>query len=906
MAKDTTRLFLIDGSALVYRAYFAFIRNPLITRKGEHTSAVFGFVNSLLKILKEEKPTHLAVVFDTPSPTFRHKMYDAYKATRAKMPDDMIPQLGRLREVLQAMGVPMLELAGFEADDIIGTMATQTAARGLEVIMVTGDKDYMQLVGDKAIILNPKKAGEESERIDRGGVIAKFGVPPERVIDVLALMGDTSDNVPGVSGIGPKTAVKLIQEHESLDALYADIDNVKPPTVREKLIRDKDTAFLSKKLVTIDTKVPVDWDLDQLEVKPVDLGRVEPLFRDLEFSRLIAELRATGAVGAVPEVKPQAPEAQYRTVISEQDLEAVARSIDKAGLVAIDTETSGLDPLAADLIGICLSWQEQTGVYIPIGHTGLMAGDNADLNLARELLSDVLSRPNVRWVGHHAKFDWHILERAGFTLPPFAFDTMLAAYLLDPSGRHGLKDLALDLCDHRMIHIEELIGSGKKQKSFAETPIDKATEYAAADADFTLRLHRILKPKVSDAGLDRLLYEVEQPLVRVLMDIEREGVALDAGLLRQQSGALAARIEQITHDIHTLAGHPFNVNSTQQLQKVLFDELKLQPRGRTTKKTGFATGQAVLEELAKEHDLPRLVLECRELSKLKSTYIDALPGLVDKNGRVHTSFNQTVAATGRLSSQDPNLQNIPIRTEVGRQIRKAFVARDKNHRLLAADYSQVELRVLAHISGDESLREAFANDEDVHRHTAAAVYGVDMETVTPEMRAVAKTANFAIIYGVSAYGLSQQTGMPVGDARQFIEMYFTRYPKIKSYIDSTIKHAREEGYVTTLLGRRRFLPEIKATNRQQREFAERIAINTPIQGTAADLIKVAMIGIHKRMAGVKSKMVLQVHDELVFDAHKDEVEALKDLVRDGMENALKLDVPLKVDIAVGANWLEAK
>lgn len=902
LTSDRPRLFLIDGAALAYRAYFAFIRNPLITRKGEHTSAVFGFLNSLLKLLREERPTHLAVIWDTPRPTFRHALYKEYKATRAKMPDDMIPQLYRIKDVLQLMNIPMMEREGYEADDLIGTIARQTAELGQLAVLVTGDKDYMQLVNERVILLNPKRSGEPSEWLDAAGVKEKFGVPPDRVIDVLALMGDTSDNVPGVSGVGPKTALKLIEEHGSLAALYANLDKVAPKGVREKLERDRESAMLSYKLVTIDVNVPLEWSLEKMAVCPLDFTRLEPMFRDLEFTRLLEEFKVLS--GAAPEVEAT-PGGEYRTVNTEEDLKVAVDAIRKAGLAAVDTETTGLNPHTAELVGICLSWQTGSGIYVPVAHAGVHANQNLPIESARKLLSPVLTDTAVKWVAHHGKYDGLILERAGFGRVHMAWDTLLASYLLDPSGRHSLDALALEVCKHRMIPISSLIGTGRKQISFADVPVDKATEYAAEDADFTLRLYEALEPKVREADLEKLLLEVEQPLVPVLMDMERAGVKLDLELLARQSKELQKRLDEIEHDIETLAGHKFNINSTQQLQKVLFEELKLPTRGRTAKKTGFATGQAVLEELAERHDLPRLVLEYRELAKLKGTYIDALPEQVDVEGRVHTSYHQTVAATGRLSSQDPNLQNIPVRTEVGRQIRKAFVA-PAGHVLLAADYSQIELRILAHISGDETLTAAFARDEDVHRRTASEVYSVALEDVTSEMRAVAKTANFAIIYGVSAFGLSQQTKLEVSEAREFIDTYFRRYPRVKEYMDGSIRKAREEGFVSTLLGRRRFLPEIHSDNRQRREFAERIAINTPIQGTAADLIKVAMIRIQAALAGRRSRMILQVHDELVFEVAEPELQSITDIVKRDMEGALPLSVPLKVDLGTGANWLEAK
>jgi len=858
----------------------------------------------MLKIMREEQPSHLMVVWDTPKPTFRHKLYKEYKATRAKMPDDMVPQLYRLKEVLEQMGIPMMELEGYEADDLIGTIARQISQSGNEAVLVTADKDYMQLVDDNVIMLNPKRSGEPSEWIDAVGVKEKFGVPPEQVIEVLALMGDSSDNVPGVGGVGPKTALKLIEEHGSVESLYENLDTVKSKGTREKLERDREQAFLSHKLVTIDLEVPIEWKLDDLKTSPIDVDKIEPLFRELELSRMLEEIRTQMGGDSEQPVKEEVA-GDYHAVTTATELGKVAAAIKKAGLAAIDTETTGLDPLTANLVGICLSWNEGHGVYIPVAHTG-ESDENVNLDVVHQHLDPILADSTVSWVAHHAKYDGLILERAGFPRMNLAFDTLLASYLLDPSGRHSLDALAYEHCGHHMIPIDSLIGKGKKQITFGEVPVVEATPYAAEDADYTLRLFNKLQPRIHEANLEKLLLEVEQPLVPVLMDVERTGIKLDLKLLAQQSAELQQRLDVLIHDIETLAGHEFNLNSTQQLQKVLFEELKLPTKGKTAKKTGYSTNQSVLEELAELHDLPRLILEYRELTKLKSTYIDALPSQVDDEDRVHTSYNQTVAATGRLSSQDPNLQNIPVRTEVGREIRKAFVARDKNHVILAADYSQIELRVLAHISGDESLKEAFDNDQDVHRRTAAAVYDVDLDDVTDEMRAVAKTANFAIIYGVSAFGLSNQTDLTVPEAGEFIETYFERYPSVKAYMDASIQTARDEGYVSTLLGRRRFLPEIHSDNRQRREFAERIAINTPIQGTAADLIKVAMINIHKAMSGMQSRMVMQVHDELVFDVHKPELDDLTELVRDGMEHALELDVPLKVDIGTGPDWLSAK
>ena len=922
------RLFLIDGSALAYRSYFAFIRNPLINSKGENTSAVFGFTNSILKILKDENPDYIAVVFDTKAPTFRHEIFKDYKSTRAKMPSEMVDQLPRIREVSEGMNLPILEVDGFEADDLMGTLAKKAKAEELEVVLVTGDKDFLQLVDEDIKVLNPKRGGEEPELLDKRGVEEKFGVPPEKVIEVLALMGDASDNIPGIPGIGEKTAVELIKEFGDMEKVLANADKVKRKNIQKSLKEHPDLARLSRRLVIIDTDVPFELDLKKLKRENFNLPKLKELFKELEFTKLLQDISSL-------ETKEKL---DYKIIESEKELEELILDLEKVGEFAIDTETSSLNPIDAELVGISISYKENETFYIPVGHyvrsplsfdrvypersewaqdkSAVRSEKNLDLSVVIKKFKKILEDEKIRKIGHNLKFDLEIVRRYGIELKGIHFDTMIASYLINPSFRqHNLNYLALEHLDHKMIPISDLIGTGKKQRSFAEVPIKDACLYSCEDADFTLRLKEVFVPKLSLLSLEKLFFEVELPLVEVLAEMEMVGVSIDTPHLKKMSSELSRQLDDLTQKIFDLAGKEFNINSTQQVGKILFEDLKLSPVRKTEKKTGESTDIGVLEILAKEHPLPRLLLDYRQLSKLKSTYIDALPVLVNKRtGRIHTSFNQTVTATGRLSSSDPNLQNIPIRTDLGKQIRKAFVPRNSEYLLISADYSQVELRILAHFSQDRTLMDAFKKGEDIHKRTASEVFGVPIEKVTQEERAVAKTTNFSIIYGVSAFGLSQSTGMTLQESAMFIDIYFKRYPRVKSYIDEMIEVARKQGFVTTLLGRRRYIPEINSSNRQKREFAERIAINTPIQGSAADLIKVVMIDIAKELSegsasggkDKKSKMILQVHDELVFEVSKDELDFVKEMVKDKMENTIQLDVPIKVDINMGENWLEAK
>ena len=902
---DRKTLYLFDGSALFYRAFFAFIRNPLINSKGENTSAVFGFTNSVWKVIKDENPDYLAVVYDTKEPTFRHDKYPDYKSHRAKMPDELVAQLPRIREVVQTLKIAEVEMPGFEADDLIATLARRGAKEGLEVWCVTGDKDYFQLVTDQIGIYHIS-GGSKGEKMRSDEVLAKFGVRPEQVVDKLALMGDSSDNIPGVPGIGPKTADSLLAQFGSLDKILANSEKISAKGVREKIAANNHLATLSRELVSLQADAPVDLPISELARQPLDTQAVAKLFSHLEFNTLLKEIVRDAP--AAPNLFPASgPSAKYWTVTSIEHLKKIVREFSEKREIAVDTETTSTDALTAKLVGISLCDRAGEAYYLPVGHS-VDTDRNLPLDQSLAVLKPLLENEKVQKIGQNIKYDWHLFNQLGIDINPISFDTMIAAYALDPGSRQlGLDAQALKYFDYQMQPITDLIGSGKNQRTFDSVPIEKATFYAAEDADYTYRLRGKLAPKLDELLLNDLYYNIELPLIRVLAQMEAAGVRIDAKFLGKLSVDMDRRMEELQRQVFSAAGMEFNINSTQQLSHILFEKLGLPTKGKTAKKTGFSTDVGVLEELSKLHPFPKLILDYRQLTKLKSTYIDALPLLINKQtGRVHTSFNQTIAATGRLSSTDPNLQNIPIRTDEGRQIRRAFVPRDEDYILLAADYSQIELRILAHYAEDAVLIKAFQEGEDIHARTAAEVYGVELAGVTSDMRRAAKTANFAIIYGVSAYGLSQQTEMDVAEAKEFIERYFSRYPGIKTYIDSTKKFAKTNGYVTTLFNRRRYLPEINDRNFNVQQFAERTAINTPIQGTAADIIKKAMIQIQAKLERLQTTMVLQVHDELVFDVYKPELEQVKTIVRQGMEKVIKLKVPLVADMGVGENWLEAK
>ncbi len=908
------RAFLVDGSALAYRSHFAFIKNPLTNSRGQNTSATFGFVRALLKLIDDEHPDYLAVVFDTPEPTFRHKAYAEYKATRQKMSDDLVAQLPMIRQFCEALGAKVIELPGYEADDVMGTLAKTSAQQEIETYLVTGDKDFMQLVGPHVVIYNTGK-GETVELLDAEGVQEKIGLPPLRVIDFLALMGDTSDNVPGVPKIGQKTARELLLEYDTVEKLLANADKVKRANVRESLKANREQALLSKQLVTIDTAVPLSWRIDDLERGEIDAASVAELCREFEFNSLLPRFTITSAPA---EMK------QYQLVNTPEKVKWLAQQLAKAETFAFDTETTAEDPLRAELVGMSFAWEEGSAYYVPVAPSAAQStslfptesGSFSDFFLHSEKgdakfslkknFAPLLEDPQRPKCGQNTKYDMLVMSRYGVNMAGVVFDTMIASYLLNPTSRqHNLDALSLEYFNYKKIPTSDLIGKGKTQITMRDVPVATVAKYACEDADFTLRLRNHFLPKLHESGVYDLFEQVEMPLVTVLAAVERTGVALDLPFLKRMSAELEATLGTLMADIYELAGEEFNLNSPKQLEKILFDKLKLKSWRRT--KTGRSTDADVLERLSLDHELPKKLLEYRELSKLKSTYVDSLPQLVNPyTQRVHTSYNQAIAATGRLSSSEPNLQNIPIRTELGRRIRRAFIPGEKGWKLLDADYSQIELRIVAHLSKDAALIEAFRNDEDIHTATAARVFNVDPKEMTPEIRRRAKEINFGIIYGMGAYGLSQRLGITPEEGQNFITNYYAQYPGVNAFMMGTIADAHKKGYVTTMLNRRRYLPDINSDNRRVREFAERTAINTPIQGTAADLIKIAMINIHRRLQkeNLRSRMILQVHDELVFEAPENELSALSTLVREEMSQAIRLDVPIKVDVGMGENWLE--
>ena len=906
MANKSKKLFLIDSMALIYRSYFAMSRNPLITSRGENVSATYVFLKSILKIMEEEKPDYWAAVFDTPEPTFRHKKYPEYKATREKMPDELIQQLPRIRQVLEALNIPLIEVPGLEADDVMGILAKLAEKKGMETYLVTYDKDFNQLVDSKIKIYNPGRSGDDVTILDKEAVRKKIGLDPSQVVDYLALVGDKSDNVPGVPSIGEKTARQLLTKYKTLDNIYEHLDEIPQLRIRKALEENKHLAYLSRELVTIDIKSAIGVDIKSLKFKEPDKDKAFQLFKELEFRSLLDKFS--------PKKKEIAQ--KYEIVRSRESLVELAKQLSSTENFTLDLETTDVDAMRADIVGLSFSWKEGEAFYVPAlqdekGTSGDLFQQDTFSGFPLKQIFDQLQAPlknaKVKKCGQNIKYDLIVLKRAGMEIEGVDFDTMVASYLINPSLRqHNLDALAMQYFNYKKVSTKELIGVGRKQISMADVPLDKIGFYACEDADFTQRLRVILEEKLIQMELKKLFDEVELPLLFVLMDMEMTGVALDVKLLKKMSDELNEMLNKLIKRIHQIAGVEFNINSPKQLSEVLFDRLKLRVIRRT--KTGPSTDVAVLEELSKDHELPKYILEYRQLSKLKSTYVDALPRLINpETGRLHTSYNQTVAATGRLSSSDPNLQNIPIRTDLGKKIRKAFIPGDRNHLLVDADYSQIELRIMAHLSQDENLIRAFKEGADIHRSTAATVFNVPPEEVDDDMRRKAKEVNFGIMYGMGEYGLSSRLGISIEEAEDFINKYFANYPKIKEFMEQCKEIARKQGYVTTLLNRRRFLPEIHSDNRQQREFAERNAINTPIQGSAADLIKVAMINIHKRIKKehMKTKMIMQVHDELVFEVPKDELEKAKSLIKEEMENAIELSVPIKVDIGVGKNWLEA-
>ena len=885
-------IYLIDGTAYIHRAYHA-IRD-LTNSKGLPTNAVFGFTRMLIKLMEDRSPQYIGMFFDAKGPTFRHDMYKEYKANRPPMPEDMAMQIPYIKEITAAFNLPIIELQGYEADDLIGTLARAAEKEGYEVIMVTGDKDFMQLVTDKAAIWDPMK----ENTIDLKTIREKFGIEPHQMIDVQGLSGDTADNVPGVPGIGQKTALDLIKTYHSMQQLYEKLETITKKKQRENLENFKDQAFLSRELVTIDTAVPVDVELAEFKVSAPDKKKLGQLYKNLEFRQLQQ---------SVPE-QADLSHKDYQAVMDMDALLKLISQLENSGLFALDTETTSTNPMQAKLVGLSFATKADQAFYIPCRHNYLGAPEQLDLKEVLDKLRPVLVNLEIKKVGQNIKYDWMVLARHGIDLQGVAFDTMLASYLLNPSKRaHNLDQIALDFLDHKTITYAQVAGKGKNALMFSQVPVDKAIPYACEDADITLMAKDVLMPGLKALDLQELMDTVEMPLVPVLMRMEMRGTGIDVDRLQELSKSFEQQLDALEGSIHGLAGEAFNIKSSQQLGRILFEKLQLPVQKKTKKKTGYSTDVNVLTALAEYHELPALILNHRTLAKLKSTYADALIELVNPDtGRIHTSYNQTVAATGRLSSSNPNLQNIPIRTEEGRKIRQAFIPR-KDWYLVSADYSQVELRILAHCSEDDILIQAFREDEDIHTRTACEVFQIEPESMTTELRRQAKAINFGIIYGMSAFGLSRQLDISNKMAKTYIDHYFARYQGVRRFMDQTITEARKTSRTSTLLGRIRLLPDIDSTNAMVRQAAERTAINTPIQGSAADLIKLAMIKVDDALRKKKlaSAMLLTVHDELVFEVPPDELEELTRLVRGIMEGVWELQVPLKVNVSQGSNWDEA-
>ena len=891
MKKDKT-LYLIDGTAYIYRAYHA-IRG-LTNSKGLPTNAAFGFARILIKLLEDRSPEHVAMLFDAKGPTFRHKIYKDYKANRPPMPKDLSIQIPHIKEITKGFNIPVMEMQGFEADDLIGALGRMAEEAGFFVVMVTGDKDFVQLVTDKAVIWDPMK----EKTIDIKAVRESFGVEPGQMIDVMGLSGDTSDNIPGVPGIGPKTALTLIKTFGSMEQLYEQLDKITKKKQHQNLVQYKEQAFLSKELVKINTRVPIAFNPQDFKLKEPDNARLASLFKMLEFRQL----------QQIFPKKTDLSKKRYVTVLDKKALSDLVERLKTSDMFAVDTETTSKDPMKAELVGLSFSMEPDEAFYIPLAHDYPDVPDQLALKTVLNLLKPVLENPGIKKIGQNIKYDWMVLKRHGINLAGVVFDTMLASYLINPSKRaHNLDQIALDFLDHKTITYQDVTGKGKKGVSFARVPLETAGPYSCEDADITLMAYHVLKPMLEDTSLVQLLKKVEMPLMPVLMKMEMTGVCVDKKKLRDLSASFESQLKRLESRIYSIAGEEFNIRSSQQLGHILFEKLKLPVQKKTKKKTAYSTDVNVLTALADKHELPELILRHRTLAKLKSTYTDALLDLVHpETERIHTSYNQTVTATGRLSSSDPNLQNIPIRTDQGMEIRRAFIPR-VGWTLVSADYSQIELRILAHYADDEILIKAFKDDEDIHTRTATEVFQVFPSFITPELRRQAKVINFGIVYGMSPYGLSRELNISRKMAKTYIDNYFARYNGVKRFVDQTISSARETGKTSTLLGRIRHLPDINSTNKTVREFAERTAINTPIQGTAADLIKLAMIKVDAAFSerNFKAAMLLSVHDEIVFEVPPEELETVKKLIKEIMEGIWDLKAPLKVNITSGGNWAEA-
>jgi DNA polymerase I len=932
MSQTKKKFVIIDAMALTYKAYFAFINRPLKTSKGEPTSAVYGFVNQLIKIFEDNKPDYIAVAFDSKDKTFRHDKFEDYKAQRAEMPDDMIPQIKRIKEIIELLEIPIYILSRYEADDIIGTAVCLAEKHGFESYVITPDKDFNQLITENVKIVRPGKTTDEIVIYDIAKVKEEFGFEPKQMIDYLALIGDASDNIPGVAGIGPKTAIPLIQKYGSVEAIYDHIEEIEKQGLKNKLIEGKENAILSKDLATIHCSVPMDFDFEKTIITRPDFDKVRPVFVELEFKNLYSRLLNTFdnhdkrngvTVSEMAEVTKESfhPEvsvfdiskANYKLITTVKDAEELAKKLSELVMFVYDTETDDINMLNLNIAGVSISTVPNEGYFIAINPFE-SKGDLFDKDLSDRLAKDefirifkpIFENDKIRKVCQNAKFDIGVLRNLGIEVKNFYFDTMLASYCIDPDQKHGMDELSVKYLKYKPIPLSDLIGKKKDSTKMFDVELTALSNYACEDSDITYRLYDVLEEELKKNNLTKLAYEIEFPLIPVLEDVEREGIRVDKGMLKLLSDDLLILLDNYTKKIYECCGEEFNINSPLQMQKILFEKLLLKTGKKT--KTGFSTDARSLENLRGEHEAIDMILDYRQVSKLKSTYADSLPNLINpRTGRIHTSFNQTVASTGRLSSNDPNLQNIPIRTEMGKEIRKAFVPRDKNYVILSADYSQIELRIMASICKDEALMHAFNNGEDIHRSTAALVFRVPQSEVTPDMRRKAKEVNFGILYGIGPFGLKTRLKVTQAHAKEIIDTYFSTFKNVRNFMDNSVLKAQEKGYAETLMGRRRFLHNINSSNRVVKQFEERVAINMPIQGSAADMIKLAMINIHRELVKrkTKTKMVLQVHDELLFDAHKDEVDDLRPMIKELMENALPLDVPVLVETGIGDNWLDA-
>lgn len=924
MSNQNKKLFLLDALALIYRAHFAFSKNPRINSKGMNTGAVLGFTNTLVDVLTRENPGYIAVAYDTKAPTFRHHQYPEYKANREKQPEDIEIAIPITKDIVKAFNIPVLEMEGFEADDIIGTIAKKAASEGFEVYMMTPDKDYSQLVEEKILLYKPAYMGNAVDILGIKEVCQKFDIDNVmQVCDILGLQGDASDNIPGIPGFGAKTASKLIKQYGSVEALVDNVEELKGK--QQQLVKDfGQQGILSKELATIKIDVPVDFDAKTFCYDGLDAAKIKALFQEMEFrtlaKRVLGEETSTSPQLGIfdsPSAAPAENEAaaitdkadittvkhDYQLVDTPDKIQKLVKLLEKQKEFCFDTETDSLDALTANLVGFAFSFQTHEAYYVPV------PAETEEAQRIADAFKAVLENPDTLKIGQNLKYDMLVLKKYNITVAPPCFDTMIAHYLIDPETRHGMDVMAENYLNYTPVSIESLIGKkGANQGNMRDVEPEKVTEYAGEDADVTLQLKNIFAKQLKELKMEKLFYEVEVPLIEVLVSMEYEGVKVDKNNLSEISSSLATDIASLEQEIYQVVGEEFNIASPKQLGEILFDKLQLEKDPKKTKSGQYATGEEILSRLASEHEIAQKILDFRELVKLKNTYVDTLPKLISPyDNRIHTSYNQAVAATGRLSSTNPNLQNIPIRTEKGREIRRAFVPRSEDFLLMSADYSQVELRIMASFAKDESMMAAFKEGRDIHANTASKIFDVPLEEVTSDMRRKAKTANFGIIYGVSSFGLAQQLKISRSEASEIIKAYFKEFPAVKQYMDRVIEEARQKEYVETILGRRRYLRDINSRNNTLRGYAERNAINAPIQGTAADIIKEAMINIQQwiKTEKLKSRMILQVHDELIFDLHKSEQDIVQEKVVDFMKNAIPLAVPMEVGMGIGANWLEA-